>query len=169
LLDRVNWVLVLFVCLVRRQNFHYLVTGDTHGYVKVWYLAHYADAAAVDGSSGVVPPPQPWRFQLLREAMILRILSVQQGRFTPPAAASDPDRTWTTPLLVTGLPIHPPNTPQQCIFHAEISWWAVASLPEGGKRKSNCPSPLPFLKFFTVAFSSTGAKFGAKYSHFKNI
>ena len=93
-----------------RGQFDYLVTGDTDGYVKVLYLSRYADAAAAAASddTGAPPvrPPHPERFQLLRESMILRILSVQRGRFASPSAASDPDRTWTTPLLVTAFHAH---------------------------------------------------------------
>ena len=87
-----------------RQQFHFLVTGDTDGYVKVWYLSRYANAGA--DSEHLARPPRPERFQLLRESMILRILSVQQGRFAPPSSASDPDRTWTAPLLVTAFHAH---------------------------------------------------------------
>jgi len=85
-----------------RQQFQFLVTGDTNGYVKVWYIPRYANADAEHRPR----PPRPERFQLLRESMILRILSVQQGRFTPPSAASDPARTWTAPLLVTAFHAH---------------------------------------------------------------
>jgi len=87
-----------------RQHFRYLITGDTDGYVKVWYVTRYANAAA--GTEHPFRPPRSERFQLLREAIILRIITVQQGRFTPPAAASDPDRTWSAPLLVTAFHAH---------------------------------------------------------------
>jgi len=85
-----------------RQQFHFMVTGDTDGYVKVWYLPRYAAA----GAEHPARPPHPERFQLLRESMILRLLSVQQGRFSPPADASDPRQTWTAPPLVTAFHAH---------------------------------------------------------------
>ena len=85
-----------------RQHFQFLVTGDTDGYVKVWYIPRYANADAEFRPR----PPHHERFQLLRETMILRILSEQQGRFTPPSSASDPARTWTAPLLVTAFHAH---------------------------------------------------------------
>jgi len=87
-----------------RQNFHFLVTGDTDGYVKVWYLPQYANAAAATEHPAY--PPHPERFQLLRETMILKLLTVQQGRFTPPSDASDPEHTWSAPLLVTAFHAH---------------------------------------------------------------
>jgi len=86
------------------QNFHYVITGDTHGYVKVWYVPQYADAAAGDAQPAT--PPHAERFQLLRESMILGLLSVQQGRFPSPSAASDPDVTWAAPALVTAFHGH---------------------------------------------------------------
>jgi len=87
-----------------RRSYQFLVTGDTDGYVKVWYVAQYAN-----GSAAFDAPARPSdedRFQLLRESMILRLLTVQQGRFRPPPAASDPDRTWTAPMLVTSFHAH---------------------------------------------------------------
>lgn len=86
------------------QNFHYVITGDTDGYIKVWYIPRYADAAAGDDQPAT--PPHAERFQLLRESMIMRLLTVQQGRFAPPSAASDPDVTWTAPPLITAFHGH---------------------------------------------------------------
>lgn len=88
-----------------RPNYDYLVTGDTDGYVKVWYIPQYANAAS-ETQLSEEGPPRAERFQLLRETMIWRLVTVQRGRFPPPSAASDPDRTWTAPLLVTAFHAH---------------------------------------------------------------
>ena len=87
-----------------REKFHFLVTGDTDGYIRVWYVPRYGNAAAADDSP--VLPPDSTRFQLLQESMILKLVTAQQGRFTPPADASDPDRTWSAPPLVTAFHGH---------------------------------------------------------------
>jgi len=87
-----------------RQNFHFLVTGDTDGYVKVWFVPRYANAEV--GDDQPIIPPHPDRFQLLREAMILRLLTPQRGRFAPPPAASEPNSTWSAPRLVTAFRGH---------------------------------------------------------------
>lgn len=87
-----------------RQNFHFLVTGDSDGYIKVWYVPQYANIEAADQQPD--EPPYVERFQLLRESLIVRMLRVQQGRFTPPPSASEPRHTWTAPLLVTSFHGH---------------------------------------------------------------
>lgn len=87
-----------------RRDFHFLVSGDTDGYVGVWYVPNYAVSADMPEFPSL--PPNCERFQLLREEEIHRQLSVQQGRFDPPSAASAPDRTWTAPLLITAFRAH---------------------------------------------------------------
>jgi len=88
------------------DSFDYLVTGDTDGYIKVWYVPRYANAAAAGDDDARLHPPNPGRFRLLQEPMILEMITVQQGRFAAPAAASDPERTWSAPALVTSFHGH---------------------------------------------------------------
>ena len=82
---------------------------------KVWYVPRYANAAAAaaaddddddDDDGAALLPPNPSRFRLLYERMILNLITVQRGRFAPPAAASDPARTWSAPPLVTSFHGH---------------------------------------------------------------
>jgi len=47
--------------------------------------------------------------RLLYEPMILALITVQRGRFAPPAAASDPTRTWSAPPSACDVDPRPPQ------------------------------------------------------------
>jgi len=84
----------------------------------VWYVPRYANAAAAaddddddddDDDGAALLPPNPSRFRLLYERMILALITVQRGRFAPPAAASDPTRTWSAPPSACDVDPRPPQ------------------------------------------------------------